>query len=296
MTAPLLNTSQGRFVGALRCGRFTPPQGAGFALELGRRTLVMGILNVTPDSFSDGGRYVDAEAAVRRGCQLAAEGADLIDIGGESTRPGAVCVSAEEELRRVVPVVEQLAPQLTIPISIDTSKAIVARRALAAGASLINDVTALQGDPAMGEVVAQAGAPVVLMHMQGAPQTMQRAPYYHDVVVEVGEFFEQAMARAVSCGIGEDRCLLDPGLGFGKTVEHNLMLLAHLDTFHRWGRPLVVGPSRKSFLGRDVKERLPGTIAACVMAAQAGAQIVRVHDVAAVRDALQLTEAVNRHD
>lgn len=293
MTVPLLNTlTPARFIGPLSCGRFQLP--------LGRRTLVMGILNVTPDSFSDGGRYPDAAAAIQRGRELAAEGADLLDIGGESTRPGAAPVNAEEELRRVVPVIEALAAQFTIPISIDTSKALVARRALDAGASLVNDVTALQGDPAMGEVVARSGAPVVLMHMQGAPQTMQHAPRYHDVVAEVSAFFEQAMARAAACGIAEDRWLLDPGLGFGKTMEHNLTLLACLESFHRFGRPLVVGPSRKSFLGqllnREVGERLPGTVAACVVAAQAGAHIVRVHDVAAVRDALVVMEAAHRHD
>ena len=269
---------------------------------------LMGIVNVTPDSFSDGGLFLDASAAVAHGRELAAQGADILDIGGESTRPGAEPVAEREELRRVLPVIEGLAaagkrtpahPQ----ISIDTSKAAVARAALAAGASMVNDVSALRADPEMAEVVAQSGAQCCLMHMLGEPRTMQRDPRYEDVVDDVKAFLEERLQFAVGAGVAQERVLLDPGIGFGKTLHHNLELLRRLDELTTLGRPLVVGTSRKSFLGRiladaqglqasvDVGERLPGTLATSVLAYERGASILRVHDVGPVRAALAVTAA-----
>ena len=270
------------------CGRHT--------LVLGRRTLLMGVVNVTPDSFSDGGQCMTVETAVARSVALEAAGADLLDIGGESTRPGAVPVSAEEELRRILPVIAALASRIRIPVSIDTSKAAVAHAALDAGASLVNDVTALRDDAAMAAVIAEAESPVILMHMQGAPMTMQRQPAYDDVVTDVRHFLADAMERAIALGIDRERILLDPGIGFGKTLEHNLALLAQLPSLEALGRPLVVGPSRKSFIGeltgRSVEERVWGTAGAVAVAAWQGAAIVRVHDVAAMRDVARVVDAV----
>ena len=259
----------------------------------------MGILNVTPDSFSDGGRFLHPSAARDRALQLAADGADLIDIGGESTRPGAAPVPVDEELRRVLPVIQALAPTLPIPLSIDTRKAAVAREALAAGASLVNDVTALRGDPAMADVVADAGVPVILMHMQGTPETMQQNPQYADVVSEVAGRLQEAAADAKARGIAEEQIVLDPGLGFGKRPEQNLALLRHLDRFVALGYPVVVGPSRKSFIGLvleqpDPNERSMGTAAAVAVAVWQGAAMVRVHDVGAIRQVVRLTEAIRR--
>lgn len=258
--------------------------------------LVMGVVNVTPDSFSDGGVYLAPEAAVRHGLDLEHQGAAILDIGGESTRPGAVAVRAEEELGRVVPVIEGLREAGTAArVSVDTAKAAVARRALAAGATFVNDVTALRGDPDMAAVVASSGAECCLMHMVGNPRTMQDDPRYDDVVSEVKAFLEQRLAFAVSEGIPEQRIVLDPGIGFGKTVAHNLELLSRLDELLSLGRPLLIGTSRKSFLGRitgrQVGERLPGTIATCVLAYAAGARIFRVHDVGPVHDALLVAAA-----
>jgi dihydropteroate synthase len=257
---------------------------------------VMGVINVTPDSFSDGNRYMDPEAAVAHGVRLASEGAALLDIGGESTRPGAAPITLEEELRRVLPVIDGLVAVRTgARISVDTSKAQVAAAALRAGATMVNDVTALRGDPAMAQVVAEAGAECCLMHMLGDPRTMQRDPRYDDVVAEVKSFLEQRLAFAVAAGIAEERILLDPGIGFGKTVAHNLELLAHLDELVAIGRPLVIGTSRKSFLGRltgrPVDQRLAGTIATCVIAYEHGARVFRVHDVAPVIDGLAVAAA-----
>jgi dihydropteroate synthase len=259
---------------------------------------LMGIVNVTPDSFSDGGLFLDAGAAVEHGCQLVREGAHILDVGGESTRPGAEPVSAQEELRRVVGVVEGLAARLAgTQISIDTSKAVVARAALAAGAGLVNDVSALRADPGMAELVAASGADCCLMHMLGEPRTMQVQPRYEDVVDEVKAFLEQRMELAERAGIDEQRILLDPGIGFGKTVEHNLALLRRLDELVALGRPVVVGTSRKSFLGRiargaeEPKGRLAGTIATNVIALERGASVFRVHDVAPVADALAVASA-----
>jgi dihydropteroate synthase len=265
---------------------------------------LMGVVNVTPDSFSDGGLFFEAGAAVAHGLELAAEGADILDVGGESTRPGAEPVAADEELRRVLPVVEGLAPALQsrgAGISIDTSKAAVARAALEAGATLVNDVTALRGDPEMVGVVAASGAECCLMHMRGDPRTMQRGPRYDDVVDEVKAFLEERLRFAVGEGVGEERVLLDPGIGFGKTVEHNLQLLRRLHELTALGRPLLVGTSRKSFLGRivaggetapvAVAERLPATLATCVLAYERGARVLRVHDVAPARAALAVAAA-----
>jgi dihydropteroate synthase len=256
----------------------------------------MGVVNVTPDSFSDGGRYLDPEAAVSHGLALEAEGAAILDVGGESTRPGASAVPAEEELRRVLPVIEGLvAAGATAQLSIDTSKATVAAAALEAGATLVNDVTALRGDPEMAGVIAGSGAGCCLMHMLGDPRTMQRDPRYDDVVAEVAAFLAQRMAFAVTAGIEEQRIMLDPGIGFGKTIEHNLELLRRLDELVALGRPVVIGTSRKSFLGRltgrDVDGRLAATIATCVIAYERGARVFRVHDVAPVRDALTVAAA-----
>jgi dihydropteroate synthase len=258
---------------------------------------IMGVINVTPDSFSDGGRYLDAEAAVAHGLQLEAEGATLLDVGGESTRPGAAPVPEAEELRRVIPVIEGLIGSGSrAQVSIDTSKAGVAVRALAAGASLVNDVTALRGDPKMAGVVADAGADCCLMHMLGDPRTMQRDPHYDDVVGEVKAFLEERTAFAVRAGIALERILLDPGIGFGKTVAHNLELLRRLDELVALGRPVVIGTSRKSFLGRLTGRKAPddrvaATIATNVIAYERGARVFRVHDVAPVRDALVVTAA-----
>src|SRR5436190_21995538 len=252
----------------------------------------MGVINVTPDSFSDGGVFEDASAAVAHGRRLLAEGAGILDVGGESTRPGAAPVPAGEELRRVIPVVEGLADAR---VSIDTMKLAVAEAALDAGAGYVNDVTAFRHDPALAGLVADRGADCSLMHMLGEPRTMQRDPRYADVVADVKAFLEERMAFAVAEGVPEARIQLDPGIGFGKTLEHNLELLARLGELTDLGRPLVLGTSRESFLGRltgrDVTERVPGTIATCVMALERGARVFRVHDVAAVADALKVAGA-----
>jgi dihydropteroate synthase len=255
----------------------------------------MGIVNVTPDSFSDGALYLEADAAVEHGVALAEEGAAILDVGGESTRPGAEPVPEDEELRRVLPVVERLAAR-GHRISIDTTKLGVARAALDAGATAVNDISALRFDPAMARLVAERGAHCLLMHMLGDPRTMQKDPRYDDVVSEVKAFLEERLRFATAEGVPEDRVWLDPGIGFGKTVEHNLELLRRLDEIVAIGRPVAVGTSRKSFLGklaggRPAGERLPGTIATNVIAFERGATIFRVHDVAPVVDALRITAA-----
>ena len=256
----------------------------------------MGVVNVTPDSFSDGGLYLSADAAVAHGEQLAGEGAAVLDVGGESTRPGAAPVSLDEELRRVVPVIERL-PSVTV--SIDTRKAAVAETALEAGATIVNDVSAFRHDPAMAGVVASAGAGCCLMHMLGDdPRTMQDDPRYDDVVSDVKAFLEERLAFAVAEGIAEDHVWLDPGIGFGKTSEHNLTLIERLDEIAAIGRPVAFGASRKSFLGkltgRQVDERLAGTIAVNIIAYERGARVFRVHDVAPTVDALQVAAATVR--
>jgi dihydropteroate synthase len=254
----------------------------------------MGVVNVTPDSFSDGGRYLDAEAAIRHGEELVGDGAEILDVGGESTRPGAEPVGEVEELRRVVPVVEALASTATV--SIDTSKAAVADAAIEAGASIVNDVTALRGDPEMASLCAERGVTVVLMHMPGNPRTMQDDPRYGDVVDEVKAFLAERTAAAVAAGVDEQRIWLDPGIGFGKALEHNLELLRRLRELRELGRPLVVGASRKSFIGgvdgSAVGERLGGTIASSAIAAAEGADVLRVHDVAEVAQALRVASTI----
>ncbi len=253
----------------------------------------MGVVNVTPDSFSDGGRYLDARAAIDHGVQLAAEGAAILDVGGESTRPGADPVSEQEELRRVVPVVGGLAG--VARVSIDTSKVAVAAAALDAGADYVNDVTAFRSDPGLAGLVAERGVDCCLMHMLGTPRTMQRDPRYDDVVSEVKAFLEARLAYAVGEGVAEERVMLDPGIGFGKTVEHNLELIRRLDEIVAIGRPVVFGVSRKSFLGkltgREVGERAVATAAANVLALERGASIFRVHDVRETADALTVAAA-----
>jgi dihydropteroate synthase len=256
----------------------------------------MGIVNVTPDSFSDGGLYLDARAAIEHALALEDGGAAILDVGGESTRPGANPVAQDEELRRVIPVIEGLCAAGTrAEISIDTSKAAVAAAALRAGATLVNDVTALRADPEMAGLVADAGADCCLMHMLGEPRTMQRDPHYEDVVSDVKAFLEERMRVAVAAGIAEERIALDPGIGFGKTVEHNLELLRRVDELVALGRPVAIGTSRKSFLGkitaRPVEDRIAATIATNVLAYAAGARIFRVHDAGPIHDALAIAAA-----
>jgi len=256
---------------------------------------LMGVVNVTPDSFSDGGLYLEPEAAIAHGVQLAADGADILDVGGESTRPGAAEVDVAEEIARTEPVVSDLAG-LGHTVSIDTSKLAVAEAALGAGAAIVNDVTALRGDPGIATLCAERGAGLILMHMQGTPRTMQENPVYDDVVDEVKAFLAEQVEAATAAGIAAERIWLDPGIGFGKTAEHNLELLRRLAELRELGRPLVIGTSRKSFIGRvdgsDAGERLGGTIASSVLAAAEGAAVLRVHDVAEVGQALAVTTAI----
>ncbi|HKO39250.1 MAG TPA: dihydropteroate synthase [Solirubrobacterales bacterium] len=258
-------------------------------------TQLMGVVNVTPDSFSDGGLYLDPEAAIAHGRELVAAGAEILDVGGESTRPGAAVVPAEEELERVVPVIRGLR-DLDCHISVDTSKADVAEAAMDAGAVIVNDVTALRGDPEMAALCAERGATVVLMHMLGDPRTMQDDPRYDDVVAEVKDFLAARLEAATAAGVAEERVWLDPGIGFGKTAAHNMELLRRLGELRDLGRPLVVGTSRKSFIGRvdgsAADERLGGTIASSVIAAAEGADALRVHDVAEMRQALAVATAI----
>jgi dihydropteroate synthase len=262
-------------------------------------TLIMGVVNVTPDSFSDGGLYLDAEAAIAHGRELVRDGADLLDVGGESTRPGAEEVDAETERNRVEPVIAELTVELAQggrEISVDTSKLSVAEAALDAGATIVNDVTALRADPEIGSLCAERGAGLVLMHMQGDPRTMQDEPRYDDVVDDVRAFLAERLQLALDAGVEEERVWLDPGIGFGKTLDHNLELLRRLGELRDLGRPLVVGTSRKSFIGRidgsEVGERLGGTIASSVLAAAEGADVLRVHDVAEVAQAARVAAAI----
>jgi dihydropteroate synthase len=267
-------------------------------LDLSKQGVIMGVLNVTPDSFSDGGEFFGTEAAVARGIQIAAEGADIIDIGGESTRPGAEPVAAKEELDRVIPVIEQLRARIDIMISIDTSKSKVAEAALDAGALIINDVTAGRGDEKMLPLAATRKAALVLMHMQGEPRTMQKNPQYGDVVREVVDFFRQRYDRALECGVDPMAIAFDPGIGFGKTLEHNLSLLKNLEYLRVHDRPLVVGVSRKSFLGKlidsnEIRDRLAPTIALTAILRTRGADVLRVHDVKENVAALRTLEGMS---
>jgi len=258
--------------------------------------MVMGIVNVTPDSFSDGGQFLNSAAAAARGLEMVAQGAEIIDLGGESTRPGAKPVSEGEELRRVLPVVQRLAAQLKMPISIDTQKPAVARAALQAGASVVNDIAAGGNDDEMWRVVAEANAGYVCLHMQGTPRTMQLNPVYGDVVQEVGDFFVERLEGLKRAGVDAVQVVLDPGIGFGKTLEHNLQLLAGLGRFTKLGRPVLLGVSRKSFIGKllgvEVPARLPAALACACLAVEAGAQMIRAHDVAETVQALRMAEAV----
>ena len=266
----------------------------GNVIDLTNRALIMGVLNVTPDSFSDGGEFLDAEAAVNHGLAMAQSGADIIDIGGESTRPGSMRVAPEEEMERVLPVIEQLARTITLPISIDTSKTQVARAAIERGATIINDITGGR-DPEMFALAAEKQAALIIMHMQGTPETMQRAPTYADVVGEVTDFFRQRYDAAIRSGIDPLCIAFDPGIGFGKTVAHNLDLLANLSRLQVEHRPLVVGVSRKSFLGKISGQpdgRESATVAMTSLLRERGAHILRVHDVAANAQALRATEAL----
>jgi dihydropteroate synthase len=270
---------------------------AGRTVDLSEHALIMGVLNVTPDSFSDGGEFFRAEKAIEQGKLMAGDGAQIIDVGGESTRPGAEAVSAEEELGRVLPVIAKLRENVSAFISIDTSKADVARAALEAGASIINDVTGGRGDPKMMPLAAEHGAAFIIMHMQGTPRTMQADPHYDDVVSEVANFFRQQYARALECGIDSMAIAFDPGIGFGKTVGHNLSLLANLARLRAEERPVVVGVSRKSSLGKMIgsdamSDRLAPTIAFTAMLRERGANVLRVHDVKENVAALRVTEAL----
>lgn len=271
----------------------------GRVLPLADRVHIMGVLNVTPDSFSDGGRYVDPDAAVAHALSMVEQGADVLDIGAESSQPGAVPIDEEEERRRLISVVRAVCRRTTVPVSVDTTKASIAQEALDVGAALINDISALRFDARMGAVVAKSGAGLILMHMQGTPQTMQRAAQYTDVVEEVRQFLKARLEAAREAGIQAERILLDPGIGFGKNCQHNVVLLDRLDAFHTLGRPLVIGVSRKAFigkiLGRPVGERLMGTAGAVAVAVMKGARMVRVHDVAPIRDVVKMVEAIHNH-
>jgi len=264
--------------------------------DLQARTYIMGILNVTPDSFSDGGKFLSADSAVRRGLEMIDEGADFIDIGGESTRPGSDAVPAGEEIRRVIPVIRELAKRTSVPLSIDTMKAEVADRALGEGAAIVNDVSGLRADTSMAEIVARHHAGVVLMHMKGTPKTMQEDPSYDDVVGEVKSFLEERARAAAQSGI--EQIIVDPGIGFGKTVRHNCELLRRLHEIASAGYPVLVGPSRKSFIGKILDapagERLEGTAAAVAVAVMNGANIVRVHDVKEMKQVAEVVDEVKR--
>ncbi|MEN6439369.1 MAG: dihydropteroate synthase [Syntrophobacter sp.] len=270
--------------------------GGGRQIELGRRTLIMGILNVTPDSFSDGGQFAEHETAIGHAFELISDGADILDIGGESTRPGSDPVSEEAELNRVIPVIRAIRERSDILISIDTCKSGVARQALAAGADIINDVSSLRFDPELADVAAQTGAPVILMHMLGIPRTMQKNPVYSSLISEMIAFLEERIGFAVSKGIDRGQIVIDPGIGFGKTVDHNLAIIRDLDAFACIGRPLLLALSRKRFIGsvldRLEGERELGTAIANSIGIAAGAHIVRVHDVAFQREAVTMADAV----
>jgi dihydropteroate synthase len=274
-------------------------------LILGERTLIMGVLNVTPDSFSDGGRYLDSGAAVARALELERDGADIVDIGGESTRPGAETIHVEEEIRRIVPVIGVLRGKLRVAMSVDTRRAEVAEAALAAGAEILNDVSGLRMDPRLGEVARRARAPLILMHMRGTPQTMQRGPFARDVIRDVMSGLREAITRAKREGLAKSQLLLDPGIGFGKKHEQNFEILARLPEFARLGCPIVIGTSRKAFLGKafvklgepaaPTDERLLGTAATVTASILGGAHVVRVHDVAEMAGVARIADAINRH-
>ena len=268
----------------------------GKTYTLGLRTWIMGVLNITPDSFSDGGLFFNKDQAIQRGLTQIAEGADILDIGGESTRPGSESVTFEEEQRRVLPVISSLRKKTDALISIDTTKAEVAHAALDEGADMINDISAGRNDPDMFSLAAEKNAPLILMHMQGTPKTMQNNPHYKDLFSEIKEFFEERMRAAHDAGVPEDKIIIDPGIGFGKALSHNLALIRNLDFLNAMGKPICIGTSRKSFIGKildlPTQERLEGTIASCILSLLNGAHILRVHDVAAVKRAVRVAEAI----
>jgi dihydropteroate synthase len=269
----------------------------GKILDLGSRTHIMGILNVTPDSFSDGGQYVDAERALSHAREMAAAGADIIDIGGESTRPGAEPLNEEEELRRIIPVIERLSRELSVPISVDTYKSSVARKAIEAGAVIVNDISGLRFSSDMASVVAESGAAVVIMHMKGAPRDMQLNPAYDDVIGEVMSYLDEGIELAVKAGVDRGKILIDPGIGFGKTIEHNLVILNRLEEFRALGRPILLGASRKKFIGTVLgipatEQRIDGTAATVAIGIERGARVVRVHDVARMAQVARMTDAI----
>ena len=270
-----------------------------FTLDLAEKTHIMGILNVTPDSFSDGGRHFDRDVAIECGLRMVEDGADIIDIGGESTRPGADPLPLEEELRRTLPVIEALAKSVSVPISIDTYKADVAQRALDAGASMVNDISGLRFDAGMAKTIAHYKVPVVVMHIKGTPKNMQADPVYDALIPEIIEYLRGSIRIAMEAGIGEDMIVVDPGIGFGKTFDHNLEILKNLDAFTMLGKPLLVGPSRKAFLGRILgnaapSERVEGTAAAVAISIMNGANMVRVHDVKEMARVAKVADAIKR--
>jgi len=270
----------------------------GKSITFGKRTLIMGILNVTPDSFSDGGVYFSVDTAVERAEAMVAEGADMIDVGGESSRPGAESVSLEEELSRVLPVIRRLAKELEVPISIDTYKAHVAKQAIEAGANIVNDISALNFDPEMAKVVSETQAAVVLMHMKGTPRNMQMNPTYHALIPEIAQYLRRSIERAVDAGVTEEKMIIDPGIGFGKTVEHNLEIIRRLRDFRVLGKPILIGTSRKSFIGKildlSAEDRIEGTAATVACSIMNGADIVRVHDVKQMCRVARMTDAICR--
>lgn len=267
-------------------------------LDFSQRAYIMGVLNLTPDSFFDGRMFPEPEAAVQHAFRMEAEGADIIDLGGESTRPGAQAVPLKEEFRRVLPVLKRLSGRLKVPISIDTYKSEVAERCIQCGAEMVNDISGLYFDPRMKEIVARHQVPVIVMHMKGTPRDMQKDPQYRDLIGEILSFFRESISRADAAGVPADKIIIDPGIGFGKSFAHNLDILKGLESFKVLGKPIMVGVSRKSFLGKildlPVDERLEGSIAAALYAVLRGANIVRVHDVAATVRALRTVEAIQR--
>jgi len=269
----------------------------GKVLDLGSRTHIMGILNVTPDSFSDGGRFADADPALAHARDMAAAGADIIDIGGESTRPGAAPLSREDELRRIIPLIERLSSELTVPISVDTYKSSVAQEAIRAGAAIVNDISGLRFSHDMANVVAESGVAVVIMHIKGTPRDMQQSPAYGDLVGEVMDYLEEGIEIATKAGVDREKILIDPGIGFGKTLEHNLIIMNRLDEFRALGRPVLLGPSRKKFIGTVLgvpvpDQRVDGTAATVSLGIERGASIVRVHDVARMAQVAKMTDAI----
>ena len=271
----------------------------GKLLDLGSRTHIMGILNVTPDSFSDGGLYADPARALEHARVMVSQGADILDVGGESTRPGAAPLTEEEELRRIIPIIERLSCEIAAPISVDTYKSSVAKKALAAGASIVNDISGLRFSPDMAQVVADSGAAVVIMHIKGTPRDMQVNPVYGDVIGEIMEYLDESAAIALKAGVGRNMIMIDPGIGFGKTLEHNLAILDHLDEFRALGFPIVLGTSRKRFIGTvldiaEPRDRIEGSAATVALGIQRGARIVRVHDVGYMTKVARMTDAIVR--